>query len=297
MMIRRYLYGKTILATFRSGAARTFATRSEYDSPFAYLPVRQKAWIPWKTATFFFLLGSYVSYSETLFDIYDSLTTVDEEDKLLALRLLYKLKHLPIYERLAHPKQEGTWIKLESWENLDRNILENKTTAVVASKECEYEKHSVFLNTLAQPGGILVKPVIFYNLKTGESVTIMHVGSRLCGYPYIIHGGILATILNECFKRNASLSSGTKSTLKDDFKVENLCISYKAPSFADQFIVIKTERDNSSSKEHNRDLSLNATIESQNGKVLVESEALLKDTGRASKLNNMKEPKWYSLIS
>ena len=43
------------------------------------------------------------------------------------MQLEYQLKNLPIYQQLAHPKNSHQWYKLLSWENLDRNILDNQT--------------------------------------------------------------------------------------------------------------------------------------------------------------------------
>ena len=111
-----------------------------------------------------------------------------------------------------------------------------------------------------KPGGILIKPVIFHNIETDEGVHIVHAGYRLCGYPFIIHGGIIATLLNETFKRNASLSKYTTSNLKDDFKVENLTINYRRPTLANQFLIVKTKKKESPEND-NRTIVLESVIE------------------------------------
>lgn len=117
-------------------------------------------------------------------------------------------------------------------------------------------------------------------------------GHRLCGYPFIIHGGMIATLLNETFKRNASLASSNASTLKDDFKVEDLSISYKRPAIANQFFVVKTRRTEGDSGGKNS-IFLESVIESESGKILVESKAVLRNTGRASMLSCEKQAsKW-----
>ncbi|EGW31119.1 uncharacterized protein SPAPADRAFT_63043, partial [Spathaspora passalidarum NRRL Y-27907] len=180
------------------------------------------------------------------------------------MQLEYKLKSLPIYQKLIHPKNAHQWYKLSSWENLDRNILDNKSSI---KDQSEYHEPTLTNHTLAKPGGILIKPVIFHNIETDEGVTIIHVGYRLCGYPFIIHGGMIATLLNETFKRNASLSKFTTSNLKDDFKVENLTINYRAPTFANQFLVIKT-RKKESPENNDKTIVLESVIETKKGKVL-----------------------------
>lgn len=261
---------------------RTYVTRSELDSPFDHLPKTNKKYINWKITSVFFAIGAYLAYNESLFDYYEEFTDALTKDELLPVKLEYQMKNLPIYQKLAHSQSGDKWIKLNSWENLDRNILDSQEIHSKIKSEEEYNKPSLHTHTLAKPGGILIKPAIFYNTETNEGISIIHVGHRLCGYPFIVHGGMIATILNETFKRNASLSSVTDSNLKDDFKVENLSISYKYPSFANQFLIVKTKRKEGSLKDK-KTITLESVIESQNEKVLVKSEAILHDTGRASK--------------
>ncbi|KAL6451611.1 FMP10 Uncharacterized mitochondrial membrane protein FMP10 [Candida maltosa Xu316] len=271
---------------------RFYSTRSAYDSPFDHLPkFKKRSWINWKTTTAFFLLGSFLSYNETLFNYYEKYTEIDENDpkfNILPKQLEYQLKNLPIYQQLAHPKNSHQWYKLSSWENLDRNILDNQKTQVKTQNE--YHEPTLTNRTLRRPGGILIKPVIFHNIETDEGVTIVHAGYRLCGYPFIVHGGIIATLLNETFKRNASLSKFTTSNLKDDFKVENLTINYKSPTFANQFLIVKT-RKKESPENDKKTIVLESVLQDSKGKILVKSEALLHDTGRATKRIQEEEKK------
>lgn len=286
------------------------ATRSINDLPFDHLPKgnRKTKWINWKTTGFFFILGSTMAYNETLFNLYEKFTSIDETStantKLLPRQLEYKLKHLPIYEELSHPKNNN-WYRLESWENLDRNVLDNQSKDMGSKGDSlespspikvqhDYHKPSLTNRTLAAPGGVLIKPVIFFNVDTNESVTIVHVGYKLTGYPFLVHGGMIATLLNETFKRNASLTSQTASNLRDDFKVENLTISYKAPTLANQFLIVRTKQEPDSSCD-GKTVNLVSTLESQKGTVCVKSTAVLHDTGRASdriRKENKKESKW-----
>lgn len=107
--------------------------------------------------------------------------------------------------------------------------------------------------------------------------------------------GIIATLLNETFKRNASLSKYTTSNLKDDFKVENLTINYRRPTLANQFLIVKTKKKESPEND-NRTIVLESVIEDSKGKVLVKSEALLHDTGRATnriKENEKSKKSWW----
>lgn len=277
--------------------ARYYGTRGEFESPFKHLPKRKKKYFSWKASGLFFLLGSYLAYNETLFNYYEEMTDAGINDDLLLVKLEYRLKNLPIYQKLAHSKLNEKWIQLNSWENLDRNVLDNQEFERKTIKQEEYRTPSLHTHTLAQAGGIFIKPVIFHNVETNEGVTIIHAGHRLCGYPFIIHGGIIATFLNETFKRNASLSHLTKSDLKDDFKVENLSINYKYPTFANQFLVLKTKQKEGTSC-NGKTIILECVIESQDGKTLVKSEAELHDTGRGTerlKANHSGLKKWIPI--
>ncbi|CCE73249.1 Piso0_000279 [Millerozyma farinosa CBS 7064] len=257
---------------------RGYVTRSEFDSPFQYIPKRKKPFISWKLASFGFGIGAFLAYNETLFNLYQSYTSVDQNDPSLPLKLIYELKHLSLYEKLAHPKNDQ-WELIQTWEGFEKNILNSQELPDGSSHG---NKDPLTDGVLAKPGAILIKPVVFHNKKSNQNVTFVHTGYKLCGYPFLVHGGVVATLLNESFKRNASLSSETSSKYKEDYKVENLEITYKYPTFANQFLIIKTQQKPDTVSDSNNIL-LEAVIESQKGDILVKSEARLKNTGRYSK--------------
>lgn len=242
--------------------------------------IRKPAFFNWKSLTLFFSAGAALAYSEVIFEQYAKYTEVSE-DPVEAVQLDFRLRTHPLYEKLVHPVTGKDWVKLRSWENLDRNVLDGNAQNILVKTQSEYQKPQLTNHTLAAAGGIAVKPVIFHNTKTDETITFVHMGYRLCGYPFIIHGGMLATLLNETFKRNASLSGSTLSTLKTDYKVETLSILYRAPSFANQFFIVKTQR--LEVGDSAPDLyCLKSVIESEKGKILVKADASLRNTGRGS---------------
>lgn len=269
---------------------RRYASRFASTSPFgASRP--GKLYFNWKVASTLFGVGGYLAYSEFIFDKYSEYTSVQKDNELLRIQLDFKMRSLPLYQTLIHPSKSQDWIKLSSWENLDRNVFDGKESRTKIMKQKEYNVPSLTTHTLAKPGGVLIKPVIFHNIETDETVTIVHMGYKLCGYPFIVHGGMIATLLNETFKRSASLSSATTSSLKEDFKVESLSINYRHPLFANQFFIVKTklEKNNEGAKE----ITLKSVVESEKGKPLVESVATLRNTGRARKLaNESQASKW-----
>ncbi|KAK3397697.1 Adenylylsulfate kinase-domain-containing protein [Sordaria brevicollis] len=87
---------------------------------------------------------------------------------------------------------------------------------------------------LMGPGKVVVPPFSFSE-KTGKDfVQISHVGTDLCGHMGVIHGGFLATMLDEGLARCCFpvLPFHVGMTAK-------LEINYKAPALADQYLVLR----------------------------------------------------------
>lgn len=68
------------------------------------------------------------------------------------------------------------------------------------------------------------------------SYTFFHLGSKLSGHQKIIHGGLLATILDEITCRLAFQNFHSKKGV-----TANLNINYKQPCYVDTFVLIKCE--------------------------------------------------------
>ena len=102
-----------------------------------------------------------------------------EEENEYLRQIEATLHSLPIVNQLS---QEKDWIK----------------TVGIFPIPAEDLPHNLTVGTLAGMGKISVKPVTFYNDKTKEFVVVMHVGQDVCGHRGLVHGGFLATILDEC---------------------------------------------------------------------------------------------------
>lgn len=94
--------------------------------------------------------------------------------------------------------------------------------------------HNLMTGTLAGAHKISVAPYIF-NDDAGKSMTmILHLGSEVCGHPGIIHGGLLAALLDEGLARCCFAALPNKVGV-----TANLNIDYRHPAPADSFFVLK----------------------------------------------------------
>ncbi|EXJ82098.1 hypothetical protein A1O1_08167 [Capronia coronata CBS 617.96] len=97
-------------------------------------------------------------------------------------------------------------------------------------------QHNLTAGTLAGPGMLVVPPYNF-NEKDGESmVQIFYVGGDICGHPGIVHGGFLATMLDEGLARCVFPALPNKVGV-----TANLEINYLKPTMAGQFLVLRAK--------------------------------------------------------
>ncbi|EEQ28747.1 thioesterase family protein [Microsporum canis CBS 113480] len=100
----------------------------------------------------------------------------------------------------------------------------------------ELRSHSLTGGTLSGPGRIVVPPFA-WNTEDGSSfVSIFYLGSDLSGHPGIVHGGLLATLLDEGLARTCF------SVLPNKVGVTaNLNIDYRSPAPAGSFFVMRAK--------------------------------------------------------
>ncbi|TKA72058.1 hypothetical protein B0A55_06663 [Friedmanniomyces simplex] len=98
--------------------------------------------------------------------------------------------------------------------------------------------HNLTGGTLLGEGKIEVPPLTFQDTKAElpELVQFSYVGPALCGHPGIIHGGLLATMLDE------GLASACFPALPNKVGVTaSLKIDYRVPCPADSYVVLKAQ--------------------------------------------------------
>lgn len=138
--------------------------------------------------------------------------------------------------------------------------------------------HNLTGGTLMGPGRVVVPPFT-WSEKGGKSlVSISYLGTDLCGHPGIIHGGLLATLLDEGLARCCFAALPNKIGM-----TANLNINYKAPAPAGAFVVLRAK----TTKVEGRKAWVEGHIETLVGEgekplVLVEASALFIEPRQAA---------------
>jgi len=103
-------------------------------------------------------------------------------------------------------------------------------------------KHSLTAGILTGPGKIVVPPFVWHTKGdpvTGELpelVSINYFGPDLCGHPGILHGGFLATMLDE------GLIKACVPALPNHIGMTaNLDLNYRAPAMAGNYLCLKAK--------------------------------------------------------
>ncbi|GAA5940541.1 hypothetical protein JCM3775_004823 [Rhodotorula graminis] len=137
--------------------------------------------------------------------------------------------------------------------------------------------HSLSGYALRGPGKFAVPPLVFTTTDKKESVLVVHVGDGLCGHEGVVHGGLLATVLDEAMGRTALLNLPSNIGV-----TATLAMKYKKPTFANQYLVVRT----SLVKQQGRKAWVQGRIEDAEGTTLVEAECLFVEPKFAQFLNN-----------
>jgi uncharacterized protein (TIGR00369 family) len=88
--------------------------------------------------------------------------------------------------------------------------------------------------SLAGTQKISVPPFVFTSGK--RMIVILHVGADVCSHPGIIHGGLIATLIDDTFCRCCSAVLPKRVGV-----TANLSVDYRKPALAQSYIVLKAE--------------------------------------------------------
>lgn len=99
-----------------------------------------------------------------------------------------------------------------------------------------YRATSLTGSALLGPGRLAVPPYAWIEPGGKSIVSVAYVGGDLCGHPGIVHGGLLATMLDE------GLARCCFGALPHNIAVTaNLNIDYRKPTPANSFLVLRAE--------------------------------------------------------
>ncbi|SCU91881.1 LAFA_0F06436g1_1 [Lachancea sp. 'fantastica'] len=223
-----------------------------YSTPAKKFVVRQpqksRNWLLWATFGTSFGLGWFVTQHMTFADVvakymYDDVPENDEGLMKYKAQLQSRLEHLNVVKQL---KQVGY-------------------TEVFSERQ---KTNTLIDRTLRVPGGIAISPRFFYNPETKQTVGIYHLGMKLTGYPFLVHGGVLATVMEDLMRESVTFAKGARSE-----KTQDLTLNYKFPTFANQFVIVRVTK----VEENGKNLKLHAELMDQSG-----DRTLVKGTGRFS---------------
>lgn len=141
----------------------------------------------------------------------------------------------------------------------------------------ERRVNNLTAGALRGPGKLALVPLVRSKHDESEAIVFIHVGRGLCGHDGIVHGGLLATLLDESLARTAINNLPSKIGV-----TANLSIDYRAPTFADQFIVIKVYL----VEKSGRKAKVIGHVEDLKGNVLIQAVATFVQPKYSSMLSN-----------
>ncbi|KAG5351726.1 hypothetical protein C0989_005127 [Termitomyces sp. Mn162] len=168
------------------------------------------------------------------------------ESKVYTESLEQTLQTLPLLEQLRKQEDADDWYESRPYLNYPEERRVNSLTG----------------GALKGPGKLALYPLVRSKKDETESVIFVHVGRGLCGHDGIIHGGLLATLLDETLARTAIANLPEKVGV-----TALLTLNYRAPTRADQFIVIRTFLQ----EAKGRKATVTGRVEALDGTLLVEA--------------------------
>jgi len=140
----------------------------------------------------------------------------------------------------------------------------------------ERKVNSLTAGALRGPGKLAVVPLVRARKDESEAVIFTHFGRGLCGHEGLIHGGLLATVLDECLGRIGILNLPDKVGV-----TAYLNLNYRTLTRADQFVAIKTTL----VEKKGRKAFVRGRVEDLKGNLLVEADALFVQPRYATLIN------------
>ncbi|KAI1462889.1 HotDog domain-containing protein [Daldinia caldariorum] len=113
---------------------------------------------------------------------------------------------------------------------------------------------------------------VFRNTKTNEVISVVYLGAATSGWPGVVHGGALATLLDESLVRCAVLLFPARTAV-----TARLELQYRAPTLTSSFYLIRARpmiAEGEDLSKVDRKMWVEGTLETLHGKICVEAKAL-----------------------
>ncbi|KAH9050031.1 mitochondrial protein [Lactarius hengduanensis] len=140
----------------------------------------------------------------------------------------------------------------------------------------ERRVNNLVAGALRGAGLLALPPLVRARRDESEGFIVVHVGRGLCGHDGLVHGGLLATLLDEALARTATQNLPEKIGV-----TANLSVNYRAPTRADQFVVMRIRL----LEAKGRKVRVSGTVEDLDGNVLIEASGLFVQPRYARFLN------------
>ena len=134
--------------------------------------------------------------------------------------------------------------------------------------------------TLAGPERITVSPFLFHEDGGKSLIAIFHLGHDVCGHPDMVHGGLLATLLDEALARCCFPALPNRVAV-----TANLNIDYRRPAMAGSYFALKATTVRVEGRKawvEGRIENLPSPASSDEGELLVEAKGLFIEPRQAA---------------
>ena len=141
-----------------------------------------------------------------------------------------RLQNLPLLTSLRTREDAQEWYETRPYTGIPDEVRVNNLTA----------------GALSGPGKLALRPLIRAKNDESETLGFIHLGRGLCGHDGIVHGGMMATLLDESMGRVVS-TNGTPKVFAHHHLLQaflnlpnnialtaSLTLNYRAPTKADQ---------------------------------------------------------------
>ena len=198
----------------------------------------------------FLSLGYVSGHTLSLFLIPPPLPPAgSREDQAYLQNLRAEADQLPMVQELrGHPEE---WRELEAHVTMADSKQPMVDKTISNSREEGRLQVSNLISSIWGSFGIGYY-LLFWNAKERRAISIVHLGVSLAGWPSIVHGGALATLLQENMEHFVQLTHDTttmptnQADMEQLSSIRSLQLKYRRPTHSERFYVIRTQGDDSS---------------------------------------------------